>query len=170
MNEMNESRFENQENAEDEINLQDIEQFLCFGIETELFAFELLSVNEILKPVFITRLANVADYIMGVINLRGEIIPIVDLRKRFGFGYVELKSSSRIIVVVSGKNDKKFGVLVDEVKQVLKIDKKDISESVDDIAIMNYYELVNSVSRFDGKLILNLSVDDMIEMTTGEGV
>ena len=152
----------------EEINLQDIEQFLCFNVAEKVFAFELLGVHEILKPVFITRLANVQDYILGVINLRGEIIPIVDVRRRFGFAYSELTPSSRIIVVVSPKHEKKFGVLVDEVKHVIKVDKKNISTTRDEMMSENYNQLVKSVSRSDGSLILNLGVDDILEFREGE--
>lgn len=159
---------QNKDIYEEEVNLQDIEQFLCFGVGKKVFAIELLNVHEILKPVFITRLANVQEYIMGVINLRGEIIPIVDIRKRFGLDFSELTAFSRIIVVVSSKYEKKFGVLVDEVKQVSKIDKRNISVTIDDMLSDNLNQLVKSVSRSDGNLILNLAVDDIIEFAKGE--
>jgi len=155
-------------NLLEESNLQDIEQFLCFGITGKVFGFELLSVHEILKPVYITRMANVQDYVLGVINLRGEIIPIVDIKRRFGLEYVKLTQASRIIVVVSEKQEKKFGVLVDEVKHVIKVEKKHISSTIDDMLSDNYSRLVTSVSRFDNNLILNLGVDDIMEFNQEE--
>ncbi|MDZ4727820.1 MAG: chemotaxis protein CheW [Leptospira sp.] len=146
--------------SEQESDLGDIEQFLTFTIEGEYFGLQLLHVHEILKPVMITRIPNVADYILGVINLRGEIIPIVDLKKRFHQLDSEILPISRIVVVML--NEKRCGILVDEVKQVVKIQKDFISDTVDDMSL-NYSKMVESVSRHEGHLILNLDFTQIVD-------
>ncbi|MCZ8155662.1 MAG: chemotaxis protein CheW [Leptospira sp.] len=145
---------------ESENDMGDIEQFLTFKIEGEFFGLQLLHVHEILKPVLITRLPNVSDYILGVINLRGEIIPIVDLKKRFHSNDSTINPISRIIVVML--NEKRCGILVDEVKQVVKIHKDFISYTVDDLSL-NYSKMVESVSRHDNNLILNLDFNQIVD-------
>lgn len=134
-------------------------QYLCFVVENELFGIQLLSVHEILRPVPITRIPNVENYILGVINLRGEIIPIVDLRRRFDLGYSELRPTSRFVVIM--ENEKRFGIFVDEVKQVVKVPQSCISYTTDDLHL-SYGKLLESVSRFNGQLILNLDVRELV--------
>ncbi|TGN17705.1 chemotaxis protein CheW [Leptospira idonii] len=145
---------------EAESDLGDIEQFLTFTIEKEFFGIRLLLVHEILKPVLITRIPNVEEYILGVINLRGEIIPIVDLKKRFHQSDSEIFPISRIVVVML--EEKRIGVLVDEVKQVVKIQKEFISYTTDDLSL-NYSKMVESVSRYEDHLILNLDLDQIVD-------
>ncbi|WCL48904.1 chemotaxis protein CheW [Leptospira sp. GIMC2001] len=156
---MNEIDTDNQE-VEEEILTEETQQFLSFIIEGEFFGLELLSVHEILKPVPITRIPNVEDYIMGVINLRGEIIPIIDLKKRFDISFTELQPSSRFVVVM--KDDKRFGLLVDEVRQVVKITESNINYTTDDLAL-SYGKLIESVSRINDHLILNLGINQLVE-------
>jgi purine-binding chemotaxis protein CheW len=146
--------------SEAENDVGEIEQFLTFTIAGEFFGLQLLHVHEILKPVIITRIPNVANYILGVINLRGEIIPIIDLKKRFHQTDATILPVSRIIVVML--NEKRCGILVDEVKQVVKVQKNFISYTVDDLSL-NYSKMVESVSRYENHLILNLDFAQIVD-------
>ncbi|MCZ8342730.1 MAG: chemotaxis protein CheW [Leptospira sp.] len=145
---------------EAESDLGDLEQFLTFLVNGEYYGIRLLLVHEILKPVMITRIPNVEEYILGVINLRGEIIPIVDLKKRFNGEDTLIHPISRIVVVVL--DEKRIGILVDEVKQVVKIQKDLISYTVDDLSL-NYSKMIESVSRHDQNLILNLDLEQVVD-------
>lgn len=138
---------------------EETSQFLSFIVEDEFFGLELLAVHEILKPVPITRVPNVEDYILGVINLRGEIIPILDLKKRFDLGYTDLRASSRFIVIM--QNEKRIGIFVDEVKQVLKVPESCLSYTTDDLHL-SYGKLIDSVSRMNEQLILNLDIEELV--------
>ncbi|BDA79548.1 chemotaxis protein CheW [Leptospira kobayashii] len=146
--------------SEAEADLGDIEQFLTFTIEKEYFGIRLLLVHEILKPVLITRIPNVDEHILGVINLRGEIIPIIDLKKNFHQTDTEIFPASRIVVVML--NEKRCGILVDEVKQVVKVNREFISYTTDDLSL-NYSKMVESVSRHDEHLILNLDLEQIVD-------
>ena len=155
---------ENPELEEDSI-AEDTFQFLSFVVENELFGLRLLSIHEILKPVPITRIPNVEDYILGVINLRGEIIPIVDLKKRFDMGYTDLRNSSRFIVIM--EREKRFGIFVDEVRQVLKVPESCISYTTDELHL-SYGSMIESVSRMNGQLILNLDINKIVDFLKEE--
>lgn len=120
----------------------------------------MLLVHEILKPVLITRIPNVDEHILGVINLRGEIIPIIDLKKNFHQTDTEIFPASRIVVVML--NEKRCGILVDEVKQVVKVNREFISYTTDDLSL-NYSKMVESVSRHDEHLILNLDLEQIVD-------
>lgn len=99
-------------------------QIVCFKIGGEEYGVEILKVQEILKLPDITALPKSADYIMGIIDLRGKVIPIIDLSIRFGIERTTSQDNLRAIVVdIDGK---KVGLAIDSVSHVIRIDSKDI--------------------------------------------
>lgn len=96
-------------------------QLVTFIIEKEEFGIDILNVQEIIKPVDITRVPNSSPYVKGVINLRGRIVPVVDLRARFHLPLRTPNKETRIVVVEL--EDKVVGFLMDAVKQVIRVDK-----------------------------------------------
>lgn len=91
-----------------------------FRLKDEEFAFDIMRVIEIIKIKEITEVPTAPDFIEGVINLRGKIIPIIDLRKRFGLESAESVSEQRIIIVEFDKGQY-TGVVVDQVSKVINI-------------------------------------------------
>ncbi|MEM7183771.1 MAG: chemotaxis protein CheW, partial [Spirochaetota bacterium] len=134
-----------EEEKSDVIQQEEVIQFLSFSVSNELFGIELIHVHEILRPVFITRIPNVEEFILGVINLRGEIIPILDLKKRFEQDFTELGHDTRIVVLEY--NSKRFGLLVEEVKQVIKIVKNSISAINDAATSASFNNMIDYVGR-----------------------
>ena len=102
----------------------DSQQFLTFDLAEEYYAVDILKVQEIKGYTAITRIPNTPDYIKGVLNLRGTIVPIVDLRMKFGMGSTE-PTSFTVVVVVNVRN-RVMGFLVDAVSDVLDLATKDI--------------------------------------------
>ena len=97
-------------------------QLVSFKIGDEEFAVDILKVQEINRMIEVTRVPNAPEHIDGVINLRGKVIPIIDLRSRFGMARKEKDKNTRIVVVeVSGKI---VGFVVDAVREVLRIPKE----------------------------------------------
>ena len=98
-------------------------QIVCFKIGNEEYGIDILQVQEIQKVPKILQLPFSQDHILGVIDLRGKVIPIIDLGKKFGI-IADLSRSSRIVVVdISGK---KIGLAIDSVSNVIKIDTDQI--------------------------------------------
>lgn len=94
-------------------------QLVTFHIGKEEFGIDITKVQEINRMIEVTRMPNTPSYIEGAVNLRGKIIPIVNLRKKLGLGLVEHDKSTRIMVVeVEGKV---LGFIVDSVSEVLRI-------------------------------------------------
>ncbi|AXX16475.1 chemotaxis protein CheW [Leptospira borgpetersenii] len=141
-------------------------EYLTFNVNKEIFGIDILKIHEILKPVPITRIPNGGDYILGVINLRGEIIPIIDLKQVFGIGYSDIIPSTRIIVVV--QDEKRAGILVDTVRQVIKIQYDKVNSNTTDDLTLNYSSLIESVSQADKTLILNLNLSVLINFEQEE--
>lgn len=140
----------------------EIIQFLSFAVSNEIFGIDLIHVHEILRPVFITRIPNVEEYVLGVTNLRGEIIPIVDLKKKFDQGFTEVTKISRIIVLEF--NSKRFGLVVEEVKQVIKIKKSSIS-FINNQLSMDFNHMIDNVGRSGDLIVLLIDLNKLISLT-----
>ncbi len=113
------------------IDSSDSRQFLSFKLNHEYYGFDILKVCEIRGWQLPTLLPNSPDYIKGVINIRGNIVPIMNLREKFGF---EMKApdKSTVIIILSvneGKNDRTMGIVVDSVSDVFNCNQKDIRKA-----------------------------------------
>lgn len=104
-------------------------QFVIFRLGEERYAVDILNVGGISEFRDVTKVPNAPYFIDGIINLRGDIIPIVNLKKRFNIPEKEADSDTRIIINnIKGKD---IGFVVDEASQVIKIDDADIEEAPD---------------------------------------
>jgi purine-binding chemotaxis protein CheW len=132
-----------------------VSQLVSFVLDEVEYGIDILAVHEILRFPEITRLPNSPSFIKGVINLRGNIIPVVDVRKRFGFSPAPITPLTRVIVIET--NDKLIGLMVDNVHQVVRISQSsieqpsDLLEGVSDVFIMG-------VGRFRDRLIIILNL------------
>ena len=109
-------------------------KYLTFTIQRESYGIDVLKVREIIRLTDITAVPQMPEYVKGVINLRGKIIPVIDLRLRFGFGGVADTDQTCIIVVQVKLPDGKatqMGLIVDGVEEVVNIAAGDIEETPD---------------------------------------
>ena len=106
-------------------------KYLTFLLANEEYGLEIMKVQEIIGIMPVTKVPRVPDYIRGVINLRGRIIPTVDLRKKFGIEEVEDTERTCIIVVElqNAKGKINMGIIVDEVAEVMDFDAKSIDSA-----------------------------------------
>ena len=107
----------------------DDQQFLTFNLAEEFYGVDILKVQEIKGYTNVTKIPNTPDYLKGVLNLRGTIVPIVDLRMKFGMGVTE-PTSFTVVVVVNVRN-RVMGFLVDAVSDVLDLNAKEIQPPPD---------------------------------------
>jgi purine-binding chemotaxis protein CheW len=108
-------------------------KYMTFKLASEEYGLEILKVRELIGLMEITRVAKTQEHIRGVINLRGKVIPVVDLGLKFGMGPVEDTEQTVIIVVQyqSGEREMTMGILVDEVLEVREIGGGDIDPPPD---------------------------------------
>ena len=107
-------------------------KYLTFDLHSESYGIEVMKVREIIGLTPITAVAQMPDYIKGVINLRGKIIPVIDLRLRFGFGEIQNTEPCCIIVVhvkLPEARTDPMGLVVDGVEEVITISANDIEET-----------------------------------------
>ncbi len=104
-------------------------KYLSFNLGGETYGLEILKVQEINGITDVTRVPRTPDYVLGVINLRGRVIPVIDLRAKFGMESVENTDRTCIIVVQMDREDGKatVGIVVDEVSEVLTISEDQIT-------------------------------------------
>ena len=106
-------------------------KYLTFVLADEEYGLEILKVREIFGYMEITAIPQTPPYVKGVINLRGKVIPVIDLRTKFGMEEAEITEHTCIIVVEISNGDKKFqtGIIIDCVSEVLDIASKDIEDA-----------------------------------------
>jgi purine-binding chemotaxis protein CheW len=135
-------------------------QIVGFRIGRETFGLPIEMVREIVRVPQITSVPNAPDYIEGVINLRGRIIPIVDLRKRFGEKTFDPPKTNRIVVVEM--DARAIGLLVNSASEVLRIPPSEIEEphNVFKEGELNY---ITGVGKLKGRLVILLDLHKILQ-------
>jgi purine-binding chemotaxis protein CheW len=138
-------------------------QLVTFGLGSEEFAVDILAVQEINRMMSLTRVPQSPPEVEGVINLRGKIIPVVDLRKRFGMASAEKSEQSRIVVVeVHGRT---IGFIVDRVSEVLRISSK-IVEPAPSMVCSVDSDFIAGVGKLDDRLLILLDLAKLFSAET----
>ncbi|MGE5296339.1 MAG: chemotaxis protein CheW [Solirubrobacterales bacterium] len=106
-------------------------EYLTFALANEEYGLEILKVREIIGYIEVTAVPQTPAYIKGVINLRGQVIPVIDLRSKFGMPTAQVTERTCIIVVEITQSERTFdtGIIVDRVQEVLEIAGQDIEEA-----------------------------------------
>ncbi|MGI6226650.1 MAG: chemotaxis protein CheW [Peptococcales bacterium] len=138
-------------------------QIVAFNLANEEYGVDILNVQEIIRPTVITRVPKAPSYLVGVINLRGNVVPVIDLRKRFGItGEASNEQNCRIIIL--SIFDLKIGITVDRVTEVLRLSKENIEEPSLIEVLDNRF--VQGVGKFNERLIILLDLVQVLELTS----
>jgi purine-binding chemotaxis protein CheW len=139
---------------------EDMLQFVTFTLNEEEYAVDILSVQEINRIIEITRVPNAPPHVEGVINLRGKVIPVINLRRKFGFPETEHRDSSRIIIMdIRGITT---GVIVDAVSEVLRIPSS-IVEPSPPMSSEENARYIKGLAKLDNRLIILLDIDRLVD-------
>ncbi|ODN30065.1 chemotaxis protein CheW [Fervidobacterium thailandense] len=136
-------------------------KFLTFHIGEEVFAINIMKVERVKEYEKTTKVPNIADYVEGIINLMGELIPIINMRKKFMLPDFENKEKSKIIVVKL-ENGKKVGLLVDDVREVLTVTEEQIDEPPAHVGGMSNIKFISGVIKLPNEMVLTLEVDNLL--------
>jgi len=134
-------------------------QIVSFRLANEEYGIDIMRVQEIILIGHITQMPNVPPYVRGLINLRGHVLPIIDLGIRFGLGDTEPTEQSRIIVL--NQEARTVGIIVDAVDEVLRINVEQIEE-VSSAFMGAGQDYVRSLVKFKSKLLILLDVDRLL--------
>ncbi|WP_456469731.1 chemotaxis protein CheW [Caminibacter sp.] len=139
---------------------EEIVQLVGFVVGEEEFAVPILSIQEIIKPIEWTRVPFVPDYVLGVFNLRGNVLPLIDLRKKFKVPAADIDENTRFIVMKIKGEDVAF--VIDRLTSAIRIPKKNILPPPDTYS--NEDDIIEGVGRLDdGRIITILKVDNLIK-------
>lgn len=154
-----------------EINRGEIHQYLTFCLAEEEYAISVANIKEVLAVPKITRVPKMPPFMRGIINLRGSVVPVLDLRKKFGIGETELTAQTGIIVteIESERDDGTpflltVGVFSDEVKQVITIEPSAI-EPPPKIGIAIDTTFIRGMGRVNGEFVIILDINRVLNGT-----
>jgi purine-binding chemotaxis protein CheW len=134
-------------------------QLVSFHLAEESYGIEITKVREIILMGEITRIPHTPEYVKGLINLRSTVIPVIDLRIRFGLPEAELTGESRIMVInVRGKT---IGIIVDAVSEVLRITNDQIAPPPPTVAGLGR-EYLTGLVRLEDQLLILLDMDKLL--------
>ena len=134
-------------------------QLVSFRIGDEEFGVDILKVQEINRMNQITRVPNAPEYVSGVMNLRGKVIPVIDLRQRFHLGKKEADKETRIIVVEL--KSRVIGFVVDAVSEVLRI-PKNVTEPPPPMVAGIGSEYITAVGKLEDRLLILIDLDKVL--------
>ena len=133
-------------------------QLVTFRLASEEYGLPITKVQEINRLVPVTKLPQTPDFMEGIINLRGRIIPVIDLRKRFVMSISSHDDDTRIIIVEI--NGQVVGVTVDAVTEVIRLSTANIEPPPATVAVDSRY--IDGVGKIDDRLIILLNVDNIL--------
>jgi purine-binding chemotaxis protein CheW len=155
------SRTKTQELEANENETNGTLQLVSFRLANEEYGIEITKVQEIILMGEITRIPQTPVYIKGLINLRSSVIPIVDLRQRFGMVCSDATDETRIMVVnVEGRT---IGIIVDAVSEVLRVSQNHIAPPPPVVAALGK-EYLTGLVKFENRLLIMLNIDRILSL------
>ena len=139
------------------------QQYLTFSLGGEVFALGILNVKEIIEFGNITEIPMMPAFIRGVINLRGSVVPVIDLSARFGGKTTEVSRRTCIVIVELGEGEERqdLGVIVDAVNEVLEIPRSEI-EPPPTFGAKIRADFIQGMGKVDGRFVIILNVDRVL--------
>jgi purine-binding chemotaxis protein CheW len=159
----------NQTTSKDDAELSGGE-YLTFILGSEEYGVEILKVQEIRSYEAVTKIANTPDFIKGVINLRGSIVPIIDLRMRFKLSQAEYNDST--VVIILNLSNRIIGMVVDGVSDVLELKSSQISPVPELVSNIDTKYLLG-LGTVDGRMLILVDIEQLMsskEMALMEAV
>lgn len=139
--------------------MEEIRQFVVFKLGQEEYGVDIMQVNTIERMMPITRVPKAPDFVEGVINLRGEIIPVIDLKKRFGLASGEVTADTRIIIVML--DDLRVGMIVDSATEVVQLPQDSI-EPPPSVAGNISSDFLEGVGKIGDRLLIILNLEKIL--------
>jgi purine-binding chemotaxis protein CheW len=145
--------------------LEEQQQYLTFVLSGETYAISILRIKEIIQYGEVTEVPRMPDFIRGVINLRGAVVPVIDLCARFGKPPTEVGRRNCIIIieVAIGVETQSVGVMVDAVNAVLEIPDSDI-EPAPTFGANIHAEFIAGMGKINGKFVIILNIQQVLSM------
>jgi purine-binding chemotaxis protein CheW len=142
----------------DQVN-DEVLQWVTFQLEEETYGINVMQVREVLRYSEIAPVPGAPDYVLGIINLRGNVVTVIDTRSRFGLMQGEVTDNTRIIVIESERQV--IGILVDSVAEVVYLRTSEI-DTTPSVGTDESAKFIQGVSNRDGKLLILVDLDKLL--------
>ena len=145
--------------------MADTTQFLTFGLGDDIFALDVIKAKEVLDFSEVTQVPQTPDYMLGVINLRGSVVPVIDMRRKFNMEVADRTRNSCIVVVevdVDGE-PVTVGALADSVREVIDLDPSQI-EPPPRIGTRLNTEFIKGMGNLDDRFVIILDIDKVFSL------
>ncbi len=137
------------------------QQLVVFDLANEHYGLDISAVEGIIKMQAITKMPQAPSFVEGVTNLRGTVVPVIDLRKRFGLATLEHTKDTRIVVVYMEKT--KIGMIVDGVSEVLRIPEELIEPTPPMVSTVNT-AFIRGIAKLDNRLVTLLDLSKVLSL------
>ncbi|MAL82918.1 chemotaxis protein CheW [Idiomarina abyssalis] len=134
-------------------------QWVTFQLEQETYGINVMQVQEVLRYSEIAPVPGAPNYVLGIINLRGNVVTVIDTRLRFGLQPTEVTDNSRIVIIES--EQQVIGILVDSVAEVVYLKTSEI-DSAPNVGTDESARFIQGVSNRDGELLILVDLDKML--------
>lgn len=143
-----------------------INQFLTFTVSEEVYALNVLNVREVLEFSQLSKVPRMPDFMRGIINLRGSIVPVIDLKQKLGLGMTDKTIDTSVIVceMTIDDDDIIMGLITDSVKEVINLNDKDI-EPTPYVGAKIDTSFIFGMGKKDDKFIIILNMDQILTTT-----
>lgn len=154
-----------EERLDEDATSSEEQQYLTFVLAQETYAIPILSIREIIEFGKLTQVPMVPDFIRGVINLRGSVVPVIDLARRFGRAQSQTTRKSCIVVIELADGDviQEIGVLVDAVNEVMEIGHREI-EPAPSFGTRIRTDFISGMGKVNGDFVVILSTGNVLSM------
>lgn len=134
-------------------------QWVTFRLEEETYGINVMQVQEVLRYSEIAPVPGAPDYVLGIINLRGNVVTVIDTRTRFGLPTTEISDSTRVVIIEADKQV--IGIMVDSVAEVVYLKKSDI-DSAPNVGTEESAKFIQGVSNREGELLILVDLNKLL--------
>ncbi|MGE4295530.1 MAG: chemotaxis protein CheW [Campylobacterales bacterium] len=153
------SQQKQKRSADEPVRDEGIVQLVCFMVDDEEFAVPILSIQEIIKPIEATRVPSTPDYVIGVFNLRGTVLPLIDLRRKFGRPKAPHTDETRFIVI-RNKNQVS-GFVIDKLTEAIRLRESDIDPAPESLGEDENH--IYGVGKREDSIITILRIESLLK-------
>lgn len=140
-------------------NTEDALRWVTFRLENEKYGINVMQVQEVLRVTEIAPVPGAPSYVLGIINLRGNVVTVIDTRSRFGLPSVETDDSSRVVIIES--EEQVVGILVDSVAEVVDLHSSDI-ETAPNVGTEESAKFIQGVASHDSELLILVDLNKLL--------
>lgn len=138
---------------------EEVKQLVGFMIDNEEYAIPILSIQEIIKPIEYTRVPSVPDYVLGVFNMRGNVIPLIDLAKKFGLNSSKQTQHTRYIVLKGEEGS--IGFVIDKLTEAIKIKANNIDQPPE--TLLKEKGMIEGIGKQENGILTILKVEALMK-------